>query len=402
MDTRTIVETARAIRDALQGLLPQVWPGFAMPPFILYDHRLQAAVGGEDWPEQYVRQPSGVWMAEGGTDPLLMGCAYADYHGRPVAIWDTRIWDEGASVADMAADVAHEMFHVHQVTQLHTPYPNELLLPDYPHSDESVALLLEENRLLLDAVYSDNRDTSLHALSQIEWLRVCRAELVDQRHMEYDCSAETIEGTAAYVQAMVGVLLHRVDTLRETKRFLHWLDAEQALRKYRHGRYASGLLQCLLLDRFAPGWKDAWDGRTPLFQWLVSRLGLQPVEAVLPALAVRMAAERLKRYTREKEQEIERYQQQPLLKLDGNITVERFDPMNLVCANHLCLHKGGVLRLGNRTIRFEEPFLAEYGEHILDVKALWLANADARPLANGNIEVGDLGELCGLVTVALG
>jgi len=373
MDLNRKMELAWVIQMGITKHLMSIWPGFTPTPFILYDADNQVAVGS-DWPERYRLEKDNMWIAE-GIDPILMGNTAIMYHGKYVAIWDTRTWDESTLNESRAtACIAHEMFHAYQYSCMELPSANELLMPNYPHSPKSVALVIQEGKLLARLIDKSRRITDnpttpeeiRNRLATISVLRKLRKEEIGAEHMEYDERIESIEGTAAYVEVTAKTRLEGISPIEAAESYLTLLTKNDTLlTDYRHRCYASGLILSLAADIAFTDWKTEWErsGLT-LFQWMEKKLSLDVMsEATLIVNA----------YENEKTRLISEFREQSLsVVATDNIELISFDPMNLVFADGFCLHQQGSVRYGGEEHLLTQPFLTECRDNILNIAKLWV------------------------------
>jgi len=361
-----LIALAATINKHINNLCTNVWPGFTPVPFILYNDNTRIAVG-DKWPKEYIRIHDGIWAAN-GYDSQLMGNTAITYHGIPVAIWDTRTWPCDVDIAQAASSVAHEMFHAFQWANMAIPHANELLLPQYPHSALSVALIIEENMWL--AQLCKNRDMIPECLVKIAALRRQREAEVGTIFMEYDKYCESEEGTAAYFEVHTEAHITGRSPFECAGYYSALLqDTTKLLPSYRHRCYAAGLILCLACDIMWPGWQTRWQesGRT-IFDWIAGCLTADEPDATISPASIKTASGILAAYRKENEQKISRFMSQPLASIDGDIRLLSFDPMNLVCSNGRCLHIGGRLCINGEERVQTAPFLTEYGDTILDIK----------------------------------
>lgn len=375
MDLHQKIKLAVTIHETLLIHHCDVWPDFTPVPFILYDDQHQVAVG-EDWPEHYTNVGPGIWVAE-GRDQMLMGNTALLYHERMIAIWDTRTWADEPDATRASALLAHEMFHAFQETTLKLPYSNEMLLPQYPHSAQSTALVMEENKWL-QKIHKTQDPMCLHEMIRIiASLRQLRKTEIGATYMEYDQLLEGFEGTAAYVEIRMQALLQKKTPMECAAVYLpHLIGQDDLLMNYRHRCYASGLLLCLAADALCPDWQVQWPlTKRPLFDWMREKLSLSEIEMTLDNETLQRATALVSADKKEKEQQITAFMEQPLIMLEGDIGLLGFDPMNLVCVGDRCLHLHGLMRMGKETVMLERPFVEEFEGTILGVKRIWFAGS---------------------------
>ncbi|MCL2188869.1 MAG: hypothetical protein FWC16_08090 [Defluviitaleaceae bacterium] len=366
MTVNKMVELAKAIQRNITAHAPEVWHGFTCMPFILYSSDAQVAIG-DNWPAHYRHEQDDVWVAE-GNDPHLIGNTATLYYNKVVPIWDVRTWDESSiSIPQAAACLSHEMFHVYQQKNMKISYANELLLPTYPHNTKSIAMLMEENKLLGKLIanhstFKEVRDT----MSLISLLRGLRKEVVGEEFFEYDCSLEGVEGSAAYVEITMRSILDNLPRAQSAESYLTMLTQnDKLLSNYRHRCYSAGLALCLAADILCPQWKAVWSqSGTTLFNWLERELSLDE--------PIKTAKTMLDTFEQDNARTIDTFKLMPLTPIEGNIGILRFDPMNLTCANGFCLHKHGRVFYNNEEHLLDEPFLTAYSGNIMNVTRMWV------------------------------
>ena len=300
-----------------------------------------------------------------------MGNTAITYHGTPTAIWDMRTWPSGISIAQAASGVAHEMFHAYQQTSMKIQQANELLLPQYPHNRLSVALTIKENNFL--AQLCQGHDTIQHCLGNIAALRRQRESEVGASFMEYDKSCESEEGTAAYVEVHMKARIQGKSPFECASYYGKLLqDNGGILANYRHRCYAAGLALCLACDSVWPGWQtQCQESGQTIFDWISDRVPAS--EAVMIcADSLTEAGAILKQYRHKNEQKICEFMSTPYTTIGGDIQLLSFDPMNIVCSNNRCLHLHGSLRINGNERLLATPFVAEYGDTIMDIKRIFL------------------------------
>jgi hypothetical protein len=371
MNTNEKIKLASAIREQITARAPNIWPGFTPVPFILYDGESQAAVGPK-WPERYTRVRDDIWLAE-GFDSTLMGNTSMMYHGEVAAVWDTRTWPDHVDIAAASSGIAHEMFHAFQQTNMSLSFANELLLPQYPHNERSIALVIGENQWLTSILADSNPDSVRNCIGQIAALRVRREAEIGPEYMEYDKNCETGEGTAAYAEIRMKALIEDITPFEAAASYLPVLhNNERLLPRYRNRCYSAGLIFCLAADILFGDWQAEWmESGQPIFDWIRDQLPVAAPEAEPPwdPSVLTMAGTMLAEYNQERERKINDFLlSEPLTAVEGNIQLTGFDPMNLVCFDGRCLHLHGKVKFGERDRMITTPFLAEYGKNILDVK----------------------------------
>ena len=359
------INLAKEIKAHISTHLQDMWPGFTPVPFILYDAENQVAVG-DNWPNHYQNEQDDIWTAK-GTDPLLMGNTSTMYHDKIVAIWDTRTWSDTTSVAEATASIAHEMFHAHQGTAMKLPHANELLLPTYPHTPKSVALVMEENKLLLKLFTCHSPEKVRDLLASISMIRKLREEQVGAEYLKCDNCLESMEGVAAYVEVKMQAALGAGSHSECGALYLSMLEqGDNILAKHRHRCYSAGMVLCFAADVAYPEWKTEWSkSNQTLFGWLDRKIS--------PESLMKKAEEIIDAYEAGKIALINDFKSQHLTLIEGNISIKGFDPMNLTCAGGFCLHKHGQVVCNGEERLLTEPFLTEYSGNILNVVRMWVS-----------------------------
>jgi len=365
------INLAETIQQNISPRITNLWPNFTLVPFILYDADNQVAVG-DQWPGHYQHERGDIWIAH-GTDPQLMGNTAMEYHNRIVAIWDTRTWEEIPSISHASALIAHEMFHAYQ-THMNLPWANEFLLPQYPHSVRSAALVLEENGLFAEMLANfDSPDLIMDCMKKIFALRKLREAVIGTDFMEYDGRLEGAEGTAAYVEIKLQAILEGKTPFECAASYLPALQSDGLLAEYRHRCYATGLILCLAADVLCPGWQIAWiKSGLAIFEFMQEKLAFGPVDVMVSQSSAEKACQLVSAFKEEKERRIAEFKKQDVKLIEGDIQLMSFDPMNLTCIDDLCLHMHGQLRYGNEEHLMDQPFLTQFGDHIMDVKRVWV------------------------------
>ena len=157
-----------------------LWPGFRRYPFALYDGR-RACVAGEMLP-----RPEG-----------FRGNTAIPWHGGDMATWG--IGQDPVADADvLAAHLAHELFHAHQLTLGETRFPDDLRWLRCPPTADALALRQREHRLLARAAERPAPKEASRLLAEVFALRALR-EACSPEDARQGFLAETVEGTAEWV-----------------------------------------------------------------------------------------------------------------------------------------------------------------------------------------------------------
>ena len=376
--------------------IADLWPGFTAIPFILYDDENQIAFGGDKWPNRYAQEQDGVWVAE-GPDPQLFANTVTMYHDVITAIWDTRTWSDDPNISEVAGGIAHEMFHAHQHT-FKAPGADEVLYTQYPHSGLSVALVIEESKLLLEIIANPDAITVRDCLEKILVLRKQREAEIGADYIGYDKGCESYEGTAAYVEIHMKALIEKKTPFEVADSYLALLNCNDSfLNHYRARCYASGLVLCLASDVIWGNWQLEWveSGKT-VFDWMSSKLSVAESEIIVTPTDLQTADELLTAYKSAKEQKVNDFMAQPLTLFEGSVKLAFLDPMNLVCVDDRCLHKHGGLIFGTNKQTLSTPFLTISGTSVFDAKQVYVPNINLK-VDGSRIIVDGLGEMYGYV-----
>jgi hypothetical protein len=197
----------------------KIWKGFSCGKFALYN---QETV--------YLKDKVIAW------DQRFLGNTVIDFDGNYIAIWEVDSLQTN-DVEYLAADMVHEMFHVHQKQKGETRYADDLELLTYPDDLDNYQLKIIETETLVKA-FSEKNST---ALRQFINLRIARKRLIgDIIYQEY--CAETMEGMAEYagitslqqinpekykirLEEHISKLINQRDLLFDTRRMAYYSGA---------------------------------------------------------------------------------------------------------------------------------------------------------------------------------
>lgn len=159
--------------------------------------------------------------------------------------------DAGRSVEAWAAIAVHETFHVFQRKRHPGWIGNEVDLFTYPVDDATRlgARRLETRALVRALADADNTQAACWTRATLA-LRSERYSGMDANHVAYERGTELNEGLANYVQLRAA----------GGSRASFALPADEfPAAQVRQRAYASGTALALLLDRFAPAWRDRFE-----------------------------------------------------------------------------------------------------------------------------------------------
>lgn len=239
-----------AVMGALASLPGEgLWPGFepGRVPVALFDGERTMLVAHPEPPAEFVPSSTvpGAFVVE-GRHPAVRGNMPTEVGGvRVAAVLVDQM--HGLSPQRAAAVVAHERFHVHQLEHHPDWVANELAVFQHPTTDVQQ---LFDRRLETLALHRAMEATSTERSEC--WLRT--ALLLRRKRMEqlppvvaaYERAIERQEGLARYIERRAAGLGARVDIAPEG------YPPEDV----RGRAYVTGVALALMLDRYAPGWRE--------------------------------------------------------------------------------------------------------------------------------------------------
>jgi hypothetical protein len=253
---------AFAVMAALDALaVKDLWPGFdpRAAPVAIFD-------GESTWLFRHPAAPAGFVPERGalrhrGQHDAVRANAWATIGGVAVA---TVLLDRTADATAAAGTLVHEAFHVFQDGRHPGWRANELDLFTVPFDDAEVLVLRRAEALALSRAL-DGADDPCWARAAVA-TRGKRFVRIASSASRYERDVERHEGLAQYVE--------RRAIRRPPAGFT---PAELPVEKLRERAYASGEAWATLLDRFAPGWRDAVAGGddAPLDELLARAVGVE-------------------------------------------------------------------------------------------------------------------------------
>lgn len=341
-----------------------LWPGFSplRVPLVVYGAG-QTTLHGADPPDAGWDRAEACWTRPGRHPDLTANTALRLGGELPAAGLLLDDLPAGMDVAELAALVAHEAFHVLQHQAGWTPDLNEFDALTYPETDPEVLLdRAQEAAALRSALSAGPQDWANHAAQALAW-RSRRHTRLDEDHARYERTAERHEGTATHVELTV---LGRLPLL--------WDAATEPPPTVRAGAYQMGAAYAALLTRAAvPGWHAAVAAGEALNLLLRPHVPTVPVPPEDPALR-RSAVHHAHALEAERRQAREAMLGQPGARLvvtsSRPLQLRAFDPMNLRLL-------GGGEVLHRRFVQFAAAGLS--GE-VLGTASLMSAPAGAHPI----------------------
>ncbi len=266
-DVFSLMEEADRLSDS------RLWPGFFPReiPAALFDGRDTYLFGFGRPPEGFspVPEKSDVYVFRGRHE-VVLGNRRARLAGTWIA---TTIPGYGpvanhrsATLADIAAVVLHEKFHVYQILRHPDWRPNDLVLMTYPMDTAgSLAARRFELEAFRRAVSSAAaEDAAAWVRTGLE-LRRRRLAGLSPAQGDYERAIQRLEGLAQYVEDRAAGRMGDGDALED----------DFAPRGIRHLGYFEGSWIGQLLDRFDPAWKERIEvgGSDTLEEMLAAAIG---------------------------------------------------------------------------------------------------------------------------------
>ena len=255
-----------------------LWPGFdpLKIPLAVFD-------GKDTWLFRHPAPPAGfvslssqqgAFVKPGRLDGLVANSS-ADIGGIATGTLIVDPKTERGNV-EWAAIAVHEAFHVFQRAKHPGWIANEADLFVYPVDDAALLSLRRlETSALQQALATEDRDTSSCWARLALNLRNRRYAAMDAAFAAYERGTELNEGLAAYVQMQA-----------QGQFAIDWPPQEYAPAQVRQRAYTLGAAQAMLLDRFAPRWREDFEAndKQTLDGALTRALGAGRVCAFEPAL----------------------------------------------------------------------------------------------------------------------
>ncbi|HML46535.1 MAG TPA: hypothetical protein PKE04_07275 [Clostridia bacterium] len=315
----TLQEAHRAVADRLSRLsFETIWTGFAPAPFALYDEGT-VCLAGREMPR----------------DNAFWGCTAIEYEGELLAIWHLEE-DPVQDLDVLAANLVHEMFHVHQLRREERRFPNELdalRAPEDPAYHQDRYREAWSLRRAWDALRADRPDLARQCLRTLSEQRL-RRQAREGAAMRYELYAETFEGSAEYCGLRALGMLAPDRYERRIDRDLDWLTQPEHLLDRRRFAYFFGALSMLLLEALGIGFDKTVGGETLFWEDASRRLrGEDPadgLEAVCNALDERARTQAaLLAAAADSSRSSE----------EGDFRLAGFDPMNWFAKGERVYHK---------------------------------------------------------------
>ncbi|MFT3808084.1 hypothetical protein [Arenimonas sp.] len=343
------------IEQAVQRLITaptsaNLWPGFEplKIPLAIYDGENTWLFRHPSPPADFVSLSSqqGVFVKPGRLDGLVANTSM-DIGGVNTG---TLIADSAKerSPDEWAAIAVHEAFHVFQRARHPGWSGNEADLFVYPIDDANLLSLRRlETRGFEQALATDEREVSACWVRLALNLRNRRYAVMDAPFAAYERGTELNEGLAAYVQMQA-----------QGQFAIDWPPAEYAPAQVRQRAYTVGSALALLLDRFSPTWRSAFESndKQTLDGALTQAVGAGRVCAFEPALQAeeeQIAARDIQELQKERQRALEQLEAKPGWRLiveaanGAPLWPQGFDPLNVVRIDGKRVLHTRFVKLGN-------------------------------------------------------
>lgn len=267
--------------DRLAGR--EIWPGFDLKsvPIALYDGRRTLLYRHPSPPDGFSQAADhpGIWVTDGLYKDVRANTA-TEIGGALTAVVELDTLRDASSPTDCAAVVAHEAFHVYEMTRHKDWSANEAQLFTYTVENPD---LLQMRRLESEAL---RRGLAADAVAdQKRWaalairLRAQRFAALGTAGSSYERATEKFEGLAQFVQS---------EALGRTEGLVRLTPEEFPPAAVRLRSYSTGIAIALLLNRLAPAWKETIESGKPV---ALDELLAAAVSGVGPAEFTREEAE---------------------------------------------------------------------------------------------------------------
>lgn len=328
-------EVARRLEHVDPGTL---WPGLAWGEFALYN-ACQATLGQGLFPRPEV----------------FRGNTALTWEERTIAIWQvTR--EDGEDLDLLAANMAHELFHVFQLERGESRFPNDLAALTDPMESNLLAVKREENRELVRSVEEQDREKGRDHLARFLALRKER-ETLSGRPCPQEYWAETVEGMAEYVGARALNALSGEKYARRLKAYEKNLtEPSPLLLDPRRMAYNTGTLLLLGAQKTGlPLFHEIGEEKRPVCELLKDKLLPAPVGTVPP---FPQGETLLEAQRKSREAVLAAFFDRDPQYRQGNFFITGYDPMNLwllgdkLYGSHFWVLKN---RDGGETVQLQGP-----------------------------------------------
>lgn len=175
-------------------------------------------------------------------DERFIGNTAIEYNGETIAIWDLEYRVEDDQV--FASKIIHEMFHVYQMNQHETRFPDVFSGINYNYDKSNMSWKYGETMYLVEAF----KEQSLIAFQKFISSRRDRS-LQYTHETEYEAKIETAEGMARYVELQALFLLNNETFNIEMKKLIHNISIISNYLPIRSTCYDIGVLLLITAKR---------------------------------------------------------------------------------------------------------------------------------------------------------
>jgi len=306
-----------------------IWSGFNRYPFALYD---KENVFFKDKTIPY--------------NTCFLGNTAIEYDGAFLAIWCVEN-PLSENPEALAANIVHEMFHAYQRANNESRFPDDLLMLDYPYTQDNITLQYSENLLLSQAAKSQDLLEKKNLLMQFAAARKYREGLIgDIIKQEY--LRETVEGMAEYAGNMA---LKQISPELYKERVGGYIEKLEVLdeRLFDIGRllYYSGFLLCNTLAEAGIDFYHAiGDAELPLFDIIADNSLAEKPDIEVDK--TRISAE-LMNYMDSKKSGFNAFLSAHKDEVSGDFYICGYDPMNMVKFENMILCSHFIMLMGQES-----------------------------------------------------
>ncbi|MFE4810085.1 hypothetical protein ACFQ9Y_02790 [Peribacillus simplex] len=381
----------RIAEDLVKVKLENYWSGFELAAYALYDKRNVYLFNHPKFSNNpHCAYHTLKWDVQFTGDTIIL---YEEY---PTAIVNMDSYED---YEDLYSMVVHELFHGYQYIKDEKRFPDEMIGITYPLSKENVELRNQERTNLYHALLENNIIKKKQYLNAFIALREKRAAKIEE-YLTYEKMIETIEGPAWYVELRAYSEKGPLDYHSVLKKY-----AQQLINKYestssiRRSCYSSGLFMCLLLEELSPGWMESFfDREETLYDLLKQHTG-DYMEDSIADVKISSETEEVVNFAIEKRiKAFEEFNEQSGIHLyiEGEISAESFDPMNIIPSEDKLLHKSFIkVRMNNQDFLIQQPVIAHVGNGIKNINKLHLI-LGKRPIEKSDsLTIDGVGEIKG-------
>lgn len=294
--------------------LNEIWTGFSKSNFALYD-------------KNYVYFKNNAIPY----DNRFLGNTRINYEGEELAIWFIdKI--EDIDYKELAANIIHEMFHVYQISQKESRFPDDIKALSYPNNLDNYKLKYNENIMIVDALNSNEISVKEELLMKIIASRQFRLNKYGSL-INYEFVIETIEGAAEYCGTKALKLISEDLYNKRIANYKEILASDKKmLFDIRRCSYFTGILFLLLLDEIGINFSKEITGQEfTIFEQLSLKIDTNNI------VINKTNADHIQMYFKD---ELSRknnlidnfYKQNPIIH-NGEFSINGYDPMNMFKIN---------------------------------------------------------------------